>query len=122
MSKALALLAAMGVALVLLAACEDNEGLPPTESPSPAPTITASPTPAASPSPPPSPEPFAGTRGPVGKADTGTAPPVPTLVGVTTGRHEGFDRAVFEFERRLPGYRIEYIEPPVTAGGPRPPP
>ena len=58
-----------------------------------------------------------GTRGPVEKADTGTAPPVPTLVGVTTGRHEGFDRAVFEFERRLPGYRIEYIEPPLTADG-----
>ena len=73
----------------------------------PSPTATASPTVI----------PFEGTRGPV--EEDGTAP-VPTgalLVDVRTARHEGFDRIVFEFEEGLPGYRIEYVEPPI-AGGP----
>jgi len=37
------------------------------------------------------------------------------LIAVRSGRHEGFDRAVFEFRDGLPGYRIEYVKPPIIA-------
>lgn len=37
------------------------------------------------------------------------------LVGVEIGRHEGFDRIVFEFRgKSVPGYRVEYVDPPIT--------
>lgn len=36
------------------------------------------------------------------------------LVDVRTGRHDGFDRVTFEFDGDLPGYRIEYVDPPIT--------
>jgi hypothetical protein len=34
-----------------------------------------------------------------------------------TGRHDGFDRIVFEFRGELPGYHIEYIDKPVRSCG-----
>lgn len=40
-----------------------------------------------------------------------------TLVGVRTGNHEGFDRIVFEFDERVPGYHTEYIDRPVRKCG-----
>lgn len=43
--------------------------------------------------------------------------PVALLVAVRTGTHEGFDRIVFEFEERVPGYHIEYIDQPVRKCG-----
>jgi hypothetical protein len=36
---------------------------------------------------------------------------------VAAGRHEGFDRVVFEFTNGLPGYRVEYVRPPLTEDG-----
>lgn len=74
---------------------------------------------------------------PTGPATTATAPTLPTLEGADTvpveepsgasetalltrvaiGRHEGFDRVVFEFREELPGYRIEYVEPPLREDG-----
>jgi hypothetical protein len=39
------------------------------------------------------------------------------LVDVRTGRHEGFDRITFEFDGPLPGYLVEYVEPPITEDG-----
>lgn len=36
---------------------------------------------------------------------------------VAVGRHEGFDRVVFEFTNGLPGYRVEYVQPPLTEDG-----
>jgi hypothetical protein len=36
---------------------------------------------------------------------------------VAVGRHEGFDRVVFQFRDHLPGYRIEYVEPPLKEDG-----
>lgn len=40
------------------------------------------------------------------------------LVDVRTGRHDGFDRIVFEFKgTELPGYYIEYIDKPVRSCG-----
>jgi hypothetical protein len=53
-------------------------------------------------------------------APTGTAPVAgpatvppwdahpPTLVGVRTGRHDRYDRTVFDFTGGTPGYRVEY--------------
>ncbi|MEE9285860.1 MAG: hypothetical protein V3V35_09065 [Dehalococcoidia bacterium] len=76
-----------------------------TPSPSPSPT---SPTPTASPTP--APTPFDGTRGPVEKLGSD---PVALLTDVRTGRHPTFDRIVFEFQDNVPGYRIEYVEPPI---------
>ncbi|MBI4302166.1 MAG: hypothetical protein HY664_06140 [Chloroflexi bacterium] len=57
--------------------------------------------------------PFVGTRGPVEKPSP-VAPPVALLTDVRVGRHEGFDRVVFEFKGSPPGYRIEYIQPPIV--------
>ncbi|PAU80386.1 hypothetical protein CK501_08025 [Halovibrio salipaludis] len=43
--------------------------------------------------------------------------PAATLVAVRTGSHDGFDRTVFEFGERLPGYHVEYIDSPVRKCG-----
>ncbi|HKO87187.1 MAG TPA: hypothetical protein VJU83_01570 [Burkholderiales bacterium] len=43
--------------------------------------------------------------------------PAAMLVAVRTGTHDGFDRIVFEFEERVPGYHIEYIDRPVRKCG-----
>jgi hypothetical protein len=59
------------------------------------------------------PEPFEGTRGPI-DVEKPPAPPVSVLTDVRIGLHEGYDRFVLEFEERLPGYRISYIDAPVT--------
>lgn len=39
------------------------------------------------------------------------------LTAVEIGRHEGFDRVVFTFEDTLPGWRVEYVDPPIIADG-----
>ncbi|SFR42541.1 hypothetical protein SAMN05216203_0191 [Marinobacter daqiaonensis] len=44
------------------------------------------------------------------------APPA-TLLAVRTDTHEGFDRIVFEFDERVPGYHTEYIDQPVRKCG-----
>jgi hypothetical protein len=46
----------------------------------------------------------------------GAGEPV-SLVAVRSGRHRDFDRVVFEFRGRLPGYRLEYVDRPVRACG-----
>ena len=33
------------------------------------------------------------------------------------GRNEGFDRVVFQFRNDVPGYRVEYVEPPLREDG-----
>lgn len=43
--------------------------------------------------------------------------PAATLVAVRTGTHDGFDRIVFEFDERVPGYHTEYIDRPVRKCG-----
>lgn len=48
------------------------------------------------------------------KFSTGPAQQV-TQTGARVGRHEGYDRLVFEFSgNALPGYRIEYVTPPAS--------
>lgn len=43
--------------------------------------------------------------------------PTATLVAVRTAPHDGFDRIVFEFDERVPGYHVEYIDRPVRQCG-----
>ncbi|MEE9197071.1 MAG: hypothetical protein V3U45_02915 [bacterium] len=119
------LLAAVAlVFLALAAACDGDDSSPATPTPTAtgqptdSPTPTAAPTaPVATPSPTsptptasPTPAPFDGTRGPVEKLGSD---PVALLTDVRTGRHPTFDRIVFEFQDNVPGYRIEYVEPPI---------
>lgn len=46
-----------------------------------------------------------------------TAPPYPVLIDVQTGTLEQYDRAIFQFEAGIAGYRVEYVAPPITACG-----
>lgn len=48
-----------------------------------------------------------------------STPPTETalLDQVTLGRHDGFDRVVFRFTNRVPGYRIGLVSPPITEDG-----
>ena len=39
------------------------------------------------------------------------------LERVALGHHEGYDRVVFEFRDKMPGYRVEYVTPPVYEDG-----
>jgi hypothetical protein len=39
------------------------------------------------------------------------------LEGIALGRHEGFDRIVFRFRNGIPGYRVEYVRPPLREDG-----
>jgi hypothetical protein len=39
------------------------------------------------------------------------------LTDVRAGGHPGYDRVVFEFRNGVPGYDVEYVEPPVRADG-----
>ena len=55
----------------------------------------------------------------------GTTPVKGTAVGsetallerIAVGRHEGYDRVVFQFKNALPGYRVEYVQPPLKEDG-----
>lgn len=106
------------IAAAAFSACDGDDDTP-TPSPTPSPEPTATPTAAATQTatPPPTtpavtPEPFEGTRGPVERPNP-AVPPVAVLTDVRFARHEGFDRVVFEFEDNFPGYRIEYVQPPI---------
>ena len=39
------------------------------------------------------------------------------LERIGVGRHEGYDRVVFQFKNPLPGYRVEYVQPPLKEDG-----
>jgi hypothetical protein len=56
----------------------------------------------------------AGTNPVVGEPE-GASTALLTRVGI--GRHEGYDRVVFEFRNAVPGYRVEYVEPPLHEDG-----
>ena len=111
-----AALALVAVAALAFAACGDDDdddrdatATPPvtassTASPSPSPAATATAAP-----------PFEGTRGPV--TSEGDAAGTVMLVAVRAARHDGFDRAVWEFEGGIPAYTVEYVEPPILADG-----
>ncbi|MFL5946452.1 MAG: hypothetical protein ACJ74D_00410 [Gaiellaceae bacterium] len=57
----------------------------------------------------------AGTNVVVGDS---TAAAIALLERVAVGRHEGYDRVVFQFRGEgLPGYRVQYMEPPLKEDG-----
>jgi len=65
---------------------------------------------------PPTQEPFSGSTDPVEAASTGGVPLGGALLrDVRTAAHSTFDRITFEFEGGMPGYRVEYVEPPIFA-------
>jgi hypothetical protein len=39
------------------------------------------------------------------------------LERIAVGRHEGYDRVVFQFTNTLPGYRVQYVQPPLKEDG-----
>jgi len=39
------------------------------------------------------------------------------LERIALGRHEGYDRVVFQFKNQLPGYRVSYVQPPLKEDG-----
>jgi len=39
------------------------------------------------------------------------------LSALRTSKNDGFDRVVFEFRERMPGYRLEYLDKPVRDCG-----
>jgi len=76
-------------------------------SPTPFPTFTPPP-----PTPTPTPEVFGGGREPVEKVVK--VPSGALLVDVRTEQYPGYDRITLEFKNGLPGYRVEYVNPPIT--------
>ena len=56
----------------------------------------------------------AGTEPVVGEA---SGSETALLERVAVGRHEGYDRVVFQFRNAVPGYRVEYVEPPLHEDG-----
>jgi hypothetical protein len=39
------------------------------------------------------------------------------LERIAVGRHEGYDRVVFQFRNHTPGFRVDYVEPPFEEDG-----
>jgi len=99
---------------VVVSGCGDDEGedtASPTATEEAAPSATAerTPTPSAAS---PTGQPFGGSTDMVvvlHEQGIGQA----ILRDVRIAAQEGFDRIVFEFEGGLPGYRIQYVEPPI---------
>jgi hypothetical protein len=58
---------------------------------------------------------FEGTIGIVEQAKPNE--PLRVLSDARTGRHERYDRVVFEFSGAVPGYRVQYIDKPVRKCG-----
>ena len=50
------------------------------------------------------------------KADA-TGSETALLERIAVGRHEGYDRVVFQFKNGLPGYRVEYVSGPLKEDG-----
>ena len=48
---------------------------------------------------------------------TGSGSETALLERVAVGRHEDYDRVVFQFKNTLPGYRVEYVQPPLKEDG-----
>jgi hypothetical protein len=62
-------------------------------------------------------DPLAGADTNVVVAPT-TAKSTSLIDRVAIGHHEGYDRVVFQFrDEGLPGYRVEYVEPPLKEDG-----
>jgi hypothetical protein len=47
-------------------------------------------------------------------------PPVPVLLNIRAATHPGYDRIVFDFQHRLPGYEIKYVDQVISDGAGQP--
>jgi hypothetical protein len=120
----------MKIILLIVVACclclgacttsEPGQAGPPASSPPP----VQSPTPAHDDvaggfaAPEPGESPSAEFKGPAGITEKKRADAEPALLkAVRTGKHESFDRVVFEFDGSVPGYHIEYVDKPVRDCG-----
>ena len=95
-------------------ACGDDEE--PSATSTPAGTENGQPTARSTAKPSPTDEPFSGDREPVEAPATGS-PPLggALLLDVRTAEQADFDRITFEFEEGIPGYSVQYVEPPIIA-------
>ena len=108
-ASALVLTAALSL---LLLACGDDEEEGPTPTPT---TAAASPTALSGETVTPGATPFQGGREPVEQPPE-VSDTTPRLVDVRAASHEGFDRAVFEFDTAGPGFRVEYVDEATGCG------
>jgi hypothetical protein len=107
--RTIALLALLVVTVAGCGGSAANESAPPAAG------TTTTPAPASSTSETTDPLEGAGTAA---VAAPSTAPGTALLERVAVGRHAGYDRVVFQFQGDgLPGYRVEYVEPPLTEDG-----
>jgi hypothetical protein len=109
--------AALAAVLATLAACgggSDTSATNPSAAGTTSATATGTATPARTPQGGIDTMPGAGTR-PVHVRATNTR--VALLTDVRAGRHEGFDRVVFQFRRALPGYDVRYASRPIRQDG-----
>jgi len=63
----------------------------------------------------PTPEPFEGSREPVTATPAPGGPTTALLSEVRTAEQGTYDRTTLEFEGGLPGYSVQYVEPPIVA-------
>lgn len=110
---ALGLAASLSLSLVACAGDDDARVPTPTAAASPTPAAADEATPAAS-TPAPDPLPAASTE-PVERAAENTDPAL--LTAVRAAQQDGFERVVFEFKNAVPGYRVGYVDRPVTQDG-----
>jgi hypothetical protein len=102
-------IALLSTTLVALSGCGGSDKSSAPSGGYTAPTSTASTTTTAS-------DPLAGAgttpvKGDAAGSDTAL------LERIALGRHEGYDRVVFQFTNDLPGYRVEYVQPPLKEDG-----
>jgi hypothetical protein len=92
-------------------ACGDDDD---DDTPSPTTTSEDTGTPTDSPDETPTEAPFEGSQGPVDKPAP-SVPPVAIQIDTRTAEHADYDRIVFDFEDNVPGYVVEYVDPPIIA-------
>jgi hypothetical protein len=109
-----AVVCAIGIFALSFGACDDDEAEPsPSTTGTPAESATAT---ARTATASPTAEPFSGGREPVEGAASGELPlGGALLVDVRVAEQADFDRITFELEGGLPGYSIQYVDPPIIA-------
>jgi len=115
-----ALLALAFCAALPLAACGSDDGGSAAVTPTPA---VETPTPAPTPFPDPAEPTTTGgidqmpgaSTAPVSRAATNESTAL--MTAVRAARQEGYDRVVFEFRNAVPGYKVQYVDRPITADG-----
>ena len=106
--------AVLGASLAILAAASGCGGSSQPQSAPPAAGTTTATAPATTST---GIDPLAGA-GTSAVAAPATATDTALLERIAVGRHEGYDRVVFQFRGGgLPGYRVEYVEPPFAEDG-----